>query len=150
MNPDSLPPAKGYAQVVVSEGSKIVWISGQVSLDRNGELVGRDSFRVQTEQAFRNIQEALAAAGATFGDVVKLDYYVTDCSPANIAIIRDVRQSFLANASQPSSTLVGVQALFRDDLSIEIQAIAVVTENARNQPNDRVNVPPNPCRRQSI
>src|SRR5947209_420763 len=76
INPQSLPPTKGYAHVVVSEGSKIIWISGQVSVDQNGEIVGRESFQTQTEQAFRNVHEALVAIGATFKDVVKLDYYV--------------------------------------------------------------------------
>jgi enamine deaminase RidA (YjgF/YER057c/UK114 family) len=66
-SPPSLPPTKGYSQVVeVPAGARLVYISGQVPLDKDGNLVGVGDFRRQAEQVFANLEVALKEAGATF------------------------------------------------------------------------------------
>lgn len=102
----------------------MLFIAGQVPLDSTGALVGAADVRAQTVQVFENLRRALAAAGATFRDVVKLNFYVLDVS--QIAIIRDVRDRYVNTASPPASTLVEVRGLFRPDVSLEVEAVAVV------------------------
>jgi enamine deaminase RidA (YjgF/YER057c/UK114 family) len=73
---------------------------------------------------FENLRRALAAGGATFRDVVKLNYYVVDA--AQVPVLREVRDRYVNTAAPPASTLVEVRRLFRDDLLLEVEAVAVV------------------------
>ena len=105
----------------------MVFISGQVAFNVKGELVGAGDLKAQTTQAFENMKTVLAGSGATFADVVKLSYFVKNYDPAKIGVIRSVRDSYLPKGQPPpTSTRVGVQSLFREDVLIEIEAIAVV------------------------
>lgn len=124
-SPSTLPPARGYSQVVeVPGGSRLVYLSGQVGLDSAGRVVGAGDLRAQTRQTFENLRRALAAVGATFADVVKLTYYVLDAT--QVGVVREERDRVVNVAAPPASTLVEVRRLFRDDLLIEIEAVAVV------------------------
>jgi enamine deaminase RidA (YjgF/YER057c/UK114 family) len=125
VNPATLPPAHGYSQLVeVPAGQRLVFISGQVPLDRQGRLVGPLFFGRQAEQVFANLEAALKEAGATFADVVKLTYYVTDVS--HLATLRAVRDRYVNPAAPPASTLVEVPHLFRADVMLEVDAVAAV------------------------
>jgi 2-iminobutanoate/2-iminopropanoate deaminase len=125
LNPATLPPARGYTQVVeVPAGERMVYISGQVPLDQNGNVVGAGNFRRQAEQVFVNLDRALAAVGATFADVVKINYYIRDVS--HLADLRAVRDQHVNTAAPPASTLVEVSHLFREDVLLEIEAVAAV------------------------
>jgi enamine deaminase RidA (YjgF/YER057c/UK114 family) len=124
INPDALSAPRGYSHVVIASGGRTIYVSGQVPLDRTGALVGAGDLAAQTQQVFENLRAALSAAGATFGDVVKLTYYVLDAS--KVQVVRDVRDTFIDASHPPASTLVEVRRLFRDDLLIEIDAIAHV------------------------
>ena len=129
INPDGVVKSPSYSQAIVVSGGKMVFVSGQVALNAKGELVGSGDLKAQTIQAFENMKAVLAASGATFGDVVKVSYFVKNYDPAKIAVIRSVRDSYLPKGQPPpASTLVGVQSLFRDDVLIEIEAIAVVSK----------------------
>jgi enamine deaminase RidA (YjgF/YER057c/UK114 family) len=121
-NPPTLGTPPGYSQVVVVTGGSTIYVSGQVALDRSGNLVGADDLRAQAQQVFANLHAALAAAGATFADVVKLNLYVLDAS--QIAVIREVRDAFVNTANPPASTLVEVRRLAREEFLIEVEAIA--------------------------
>jgi enamine deaminase RidA (YjgF/YER057c/UK114 family) len=124
-NPPSLPPARGYSQIVeVPPASRLVYIAGQVALDSAGRLVGPGDVRAQAAQVFENLRRALAAVGATFSDVVKLNYYLLDATQA--PVLREVRDRFVNTAAPPASTLVEVRRLFRDDVLLEIEAVAVI------------------------
>ena len=125
LNPPTLPPSHGYTQVVdVPAGSRLLYISGQVPLDSAGNLVAPGDFRGQAEQVFANLGHALAAAGATFADVVKLTYFVRDVS--HLPDLRAVRDRHINGAAPPASTLVEVSHLFRDDVLLEVEAVAAV------------------------
>ncbi len=125
-NPTSLCPTSGWTHVVSVSGGKTVYISGQVGIDKNGEVVGKGDMQRQTEQAFENVRLALEAAGATFENVVKTNLYVVGLHNEHVPIIREVRSRFISAEQPPASTLVGVSALVGTDWLIEIEAVAVL------------------------
>jgi enamine deaminase RidA (YjgF/YER057c/UK114 family) len=126
LNPPELCPTFGWTHVVASRGGKTIHVSGQVGIDAAGKIVGKDDLKAQTEQAFRNISTALAAAGASFTDVVKTSLFVVGLKPEHVPIIREVRGRYVSADHPPASTLVGVSALVGPDWLIEIEATAVV------------------------
>lgn len=128
LNPPQLCPTFGWTHVASVTGGKTIYVSGQVSINERGEVVGKGDMRAQTDQAFRNIALALAAAGATFRDVVKTNLYVVGLRPEHVPIIREVRSRYVSSEHPPVSTLVGVSALVGPDWLIEIEAVAVVPE----------------------
>src|SRR5262245_1006977 len=83
----------GYSHVVSVQGGRTLYISGQLALDKEGKLVGRGDFRAQVKQVFENIKTRLEEAGASFNDVVKLNYYITDSS--DLPAVREVRNSYI-------------------------------------------------------
>jgi enamine deaminase RidA (YjgF/YER057c/UK114 family) len=128
LKPDGLAAAKGYTHVVVAHPGKVVFVSGQVANNPQGQLVGKDDLKAQTVQVFENLKTALAAAGATFNDVVKITWYVKAYKPEYLGMLRDVRNQYVNQVAPPASTLVGVTSLFQDDYLIEVDAIAVLPE----------------------
>jgi enamine deaminase RidA (YjgF/YER057c/UK114 family) len=98
-----------------------VWTSGQVPLDADGRLA--EGWEAQTRAAFENVGRALRAGGADWPDVVKLTIYVVDVS--ELATIRAVRDEFVDTSSPPTSSLVQVAGLFRADVLIEVEAVAM-------------------------
>lgn len=125
-NPPTLSKPTGYTHVVEVSGSvKTIYISGQIAFDKDGVLVGAGDMKAQAEQVFRNLEAALAAAGAKFSDVVKMNTYTTDMSQAQA--IRDARAKYLADPT-PASTLVQVVRLARPELMLEIEVVAVVPD----------------------
>jgi enamine deaminase RidA (YjgF/YER057c/UK114 family) len=121
--PPGVAPSNGYTHVVAGTG-RLVAISGQIALDEAGQLVGRDDAEAQARQVFANLRSCLTAAGATFDNVIKLTCFVTDM--AWLPVIRSVRDTFVDTARPPASTAVQVTALFRPDLLVEIDALAVI------------------------
>ena len=128
LNPSALCPTFGWTHVVSATGGKTIYISGQVSVDEKGEVVGKGDMKRQTEQAFENIRLALASAGGSFQDVVKTNIYVVGLRPEHVPIIREIRGRYIWTENPPSSTLVGVSALVGPDWLIEIEAVAVMDE----------------------
>jgi enamine deaminase RidA (YjgF/YER057c/UK114 family) len=126
LKPEGLAPATGYSHVVVTQPGKLVFIAGQVASNRRGQLVGKDDLRAQTVQVFENIKTALAAAGATLDDVVKINYYVKGYKPESLATVREVRNLYVNKAAPPASVLVGVTSLVQEDYLIEVDAVAVI------------------------
>ncbi|MCU0647048.1 MAG: RidA family protein [Gemmatimonadaceae bacterium] len=123
-NPPTLSPTTGYSHVVEATGGRTIWISGQVALDSTGALVGAGDVQKQVEQVYENLRRALAAAGATFADVVKMNTYMLDA--ANVGVLREVRAKYLRPDQLPASTFVAVSGLARPEWLVEIEVIAVV------------------------
>lgn len=124
-NPPTIHAPQGYSQVVeVPPGSRMLFLSGQAALDIDGDLVGRGDFAAQAVQVFENIRLALAAVGADFSHVVKLNFYILDV--AHLPTLREVRDRYVDLAAPPASTLVEVRRLFREDVMLEIEAVAVL------------------------
>jgi enamine deaminase RidA (YjgF/YER057c/UK114 family) len=116
----------GFSHVVEVRGGRTLYIAGQLALDKDGNLVGRDDFRAQVEQVFKNLKARLEEGGASFKDVVKLNYYLTDDSDRQA--FRETRNSYINLENPPASTFVIVKRLVREEYLIEIEAIAVVNE----------------------
>jgi enamine deaminase RidA (YjgF/YER057c/UK114 family) len=126
LNPPGISAPRGYTHVVVARGGKTVYISGQVALNAAGDIFGAGDLRAQTVQVFENLKTALAAAGATFTDVVKVNTYVVNLKAQDLQVLREVRSHYLPQQNPPASTLVGVTALAGPDFLIEVEAVAVV------------------------
>jgi len=123
--PKTLPPTASYSHTaIVPASAKTIFISGQVPMDMTGALVGEGDFKRQAEKVFENIDIALADAGTTFDNVVKLGMYLTDMS--NLGTLREVRDRFIQLKAPPTSTLVQVTAFFNPAILFEMDAIAVI------------------------
>jgi enamine deaminase RidA (YjgF/YER057c/UK114 family) len=123
LNPDAIPKPSGYTHVVEVTGpGRIVYIAGQLGFGRDGRV---GDFRAQTAQAFENLKSALAAVGATFDDVVKLNNYLVDIQK-NIPIFREVRDKYVNVGAPPASTTIGVPGLARDSALFEVEAIVML------------------------
>jgi enamine deaminase RidA (YjgF/YER057c/UK114 family) len=131
--PEGVAPGVGYTQVVTGTG-RLVAVSGQIALDEDGEVVGKGDPEAQARQVFGNLQRCLAAAGSTFGDVMKLTYYVTDV--AYMPAIRAARAEFAADRPLPAGTAVQVVALVRPDLLLEVDALALVADAGPDDPGE--------------
>ena len=127
INPDAVSKPGAYTHVVQATGSRIVFISGQVALDKDGNLVGAGDLAAQAEQVFKNLQACLTSVGATFADVTKMTTFIVGYQAArDRSVLGAVRQKYLPGSNPPASTLVGVQALASPDIMIEIEATAVL------------------------
>src|SRR5712692_5620998 len=125
-NPPGLSTPRGFSHAVSVTGGRTIYIAGQVAYNAQGEVVGKGDLRAQARQAFENLRIALAAAGGSFKDLVKINTYVVGYKPDQLPILREVRAEMLKDLTPPASTLAGVQSLVNPDLLIEIEAIAVV------------------------
>jgi enamine deaminase RidA (YjgF/YER057c/UK114 family) len=117
MNPEAIAKPGGYSHVVE--------IAGQLGLKPDGKIAG--DFRAQCVQAFENLKSALAAVGATFDDVVKLNNYLIDIK-ANLGIYREVRDKYVNVKAPPASTTIGIPALAREDAHYEVEAVVMLAK----------------------
>jgi reactive intermediate/imine deaminase len=124
LTPDTMPKSVGYSQVAVVTGGTIVFVAGQVALDKSGNVVGKEDFHAQVQQVFENLKAAIEASGGTFNDVVKLNSYLLDLS--HLPEFREVRDRYINVKNPPASTAVQVPKLFRPEFLVEIEAVAVV------------------------
>lgn len=122
-------PGPGFAHAVTTTG-RLAFVSGQVALDADGQLVGPGDLAAQTAQALRNLHRILGALGADWPDVVRFAWYVLDAS--SVQVIRDVRDEFirpsLGDRPNPASTLVQVAALFRPEFLVEVDAVVALPD----------------------
>jgi len=127
INPDGVSKPGAYTHVVAAQGSRLVFISGQVALDKDGNLAGPGDLGRQAEQVFENLKSCLASVGATFADVTKMTTFIVSYRPSvDRAILGAVRQRYLPSENPPASTLVGVQSLATPEIMIEIEATVVL------------------------
>ena len=130
INPQALGKPPGYTHVVeITAPGRIVYIAGQLGIDREGKL-GSD-IRRQAVQAFENLKNALAAVGADFRHVVKFNNYLVD--RAHLPIFREVRDSYLPANNRPASTTIAISGLAREGALIEIEAVAALPAAARSK-----------------
>ena len=129
--PDGVAAGRGYSQVVTGRG-RLVVISGQVAQDESGELVGPGDPAAQARQVFENLRRCLAQAGAGFGDVLKLTFFVLDV--ADLPAVRAARDAVIDTARPPASTAVQVAALFAPGYVLEVEAWALVDDLSAPHP----------------
>lgn len=127
LRPPSLYPTFGYSHAVTVEGpGRLVFLSGQVPFDMQNRVVGEGNFDAQATAVFDNLGRALEEAGACFGDVVKMVYYVVGFEESLRARLAAVRDRYLSVDHPPASVLLGVAALAVPGIHIEIEATAFV------------------------
>jgi len=125
-NPPNVFTSPSYSHVASVTGGRTIHVSGQVAFDVEGNVVGKGDMRAQVRQVYENVAASLAAAGATFADVVKVNTYVVGLNPGVVAAIREARAPFMPRSRMPASTMVATPALIHPDLLIEVEVIACV------------------------
>ena len=131
LNPKTLisPGGAAYSHVAKVNKGSTVYVSGQVSSDATGKLIGEGDFEAQVEQVFRNLKIAVEAAGGTMADIVKLNYYVVaELDPATVPKLRPIRDRYINVENPPASTFLVVARLMRPGWLIEIEAVAAIEE----------------------
>ena len=119
--PGQAEPISHYTDAV--RAGDLLFVSGCVPVDGDGKLVGGDDAAAQARQVLANVGSVLAAAGATFADVVKVTVYLTDIGDRTR--INPVRREVFGD-TRPASTLVEVSALAIPGARVEIDAIALL------------------------
>ena len=107
---------------------KLVYVAGQVGVDSSGNLVGEGDVVAQTRQTLKNIGHVLAAAGASFGDVVEFTTYVVG-RPSVQGYIQgrsEVYPDMYPDGDFPPNTLLVVAGLVNEDFLVEIKAVAAL------------------------
>jgi len=124
INPWTWQDRRGFTQAWrVEAPAAILFVSGQVPLDDDGNLVAPGDFDGQARRTFENLGRVLDEAGGTFGDIVKVTVYLTDM--ARLPDYGRIRAEYI-RGRPPASTAVGVTALAVPGLMIEVEAIAVL------------------------
>jgi enamine deaminase RidA (YjgF/YER057c/UK114 family) len=128
-NPDTLgKPLGQYSQITRVKASEFLFIAGQVATNQAGQVVGAGDFDAQCVQTFANIEAALKACGATFGNVVEFTTYLT--SPADIASFMKFRlrefPRLFPTGLYPPNTLLIIERLVKDEFWIEVQTVAAL------------------------
>jgi enamine deaminase RidA (YjgF/YER057c/UK114 family) len=125
-NPDELHGTPGYHHVTTVSADKLVFLAGQVPLDRAGALVGAGDVLAQAEQVAANTLLALRSAGLTPSHVVRTVIYVVGDQPVLAAVWRRLHETPLAPAFTTASTLLGVAALGFAGQLVELDVTAAV------------------------
>jgi 2-iminobutanoate/2-iminopropanoate deaminase len=109
--------------VSVTGAQRQIFIAGQVSRDRDGNVVGKGDMRAQIAQVGENLKMCLEAAGATLADLVRTNTYTTNIDEFYKHM--DIRQRYFGPA-KPTSSTIGVSRLSHPDFLVEVDAIAMV------------------------
>jgi 2-iminobutanoate/2-iminopropanoate deaminase len=124
IQPPTVHDTKAYSYSHAVRMGDLIFVSGQVGRDRNGELLGKGDARVQTEQAFANLKLILEAAGSGLHKVGKVTVFTTSLEYR--PIIHEVRSRIFQEVGHlPASTLAVVSSLAFPDWLVEIEAIAM-------------------------
>ena len=123
-SPKLSKPSGVFSPGVKVPAGQLVFVSGQVARNVQGETVGKGDIKAQTRQVLENIQSVLEAAGAAMDDVVKVSVFVTNLEE-HFSQIHEIRSQYFKK-DYPASTMVEVKALANKDLWIEMEAIAVI------------------------
>jgi enamine deaminase RidA (YjgF/YER057c/UK114 family) len=129
INPSTLPKPHGYAQIVVAAGGSLVFVSGQVALGTDEKLVGgSQDYRAQAKQTAANIYTAVAEAGGSAADIVRLMLYVVDPAEENLEQLYAGLGEAAAEAGAKTTamTLIGVTGLSVPGAVVEMDATAVI------------------------
>jgi enamine deaminase RidA (YjgF/YER057c/UK114 family) len=139
-----LGPVLGmYSHGMVAAPGAIVVVAGQVGADAGGRPVGPGDVGAQTRQALANVDAVLRAAGASMGDVVRFQTFLTHASDIDgfMQARRDVFPTYFPDGVYPPNTLLIVSRLVQPELLVEIEAMAVKGARAAAAPASRAQRP---------
>ena len=129
-SPAGLQPGTPYAHVAVGTGTRHVHVSGQVARSAEGEPLAAGDLAGQVAEVLRNTARALTGAGASFEDVLRMTFYVTDWAPERIAPFMDgiarVTDELELPQPLPPASLIGVDYLFEPDVLVELEVTAIL------------------------
>ncbi len=126
-NPDTLgAPLGQYSQVTRVKASEFLFIAGSLAADRQGNIIGAGDFDAQCVQVFANIEKALAAEGAGWGDIVQFTTYLVHSQDISRFMTYRLREfpAMFPGGAYPPNTLLIVDRLVKEDFLVEVQAIA--------------------------
>ena len=129
VNTDKAPqPLGAYSQAIRVRAGELVYVAGQVGVDRDGNLAGDGSMAAQTRQTYENIRGILEAVGASFSDVVEFTTYVVgrESVQSFMAARADVFPSLFPDGDYPPNTLLVIEGLVREEFLVEIKAVAAL------------------------
>jgi 2-iminobutanoate/2-iminopropanoate deaminase len=121
---DQAPAPVGPYNQAIAVSGQMLFVAGQIALNpQTGEIVGAEDVKQQTQQVMANLQAILAAAGASFADVVKTSVFLADMN--DFAAVNTVYAQYFDEATAPARACVEVSRLPKDVL-VEIECIAVI------------------------
>lgn len=118
----------GFSQIVIAEGKRTAYFSGQVAWDANKQIVGKGNFAAQVEKSFENLQTAVRLAGGTMDHVAALRIYIVypKLTEGEDVAISNALKKYFPGSAPPVSTWIGVYSLANPDFLIEVEATAVL------------------------
>jgi len=130
-------PFGAFSMGVIQGDGQLVYLKGQVALDKDGQVVGKGDMRAQTRKTLENIQAVLASVGGKMTDIVSLTHYVTDIEL--FMKTGDIRREFFTEPF-PATTTVQIVRLYHAELLVEITATAEVPRDRFRRPTERTAV----------
>ncbi len=121
IRPTTVHPVKAYSHAI--RNGNILHIAGQVSLDREGNLVGKGDIKAQAEQVYVNLKGVVEAAGGTLASIAKITTYTTN--RAYRPVTSEVRAKYFPT-DPPASTFLVITSLAEPDYLLEVEAVAVL------------------------
>lgn len=131
INPENTSPAQGlYSNLTKVRAGDLYYISGQLSVGYDGEVVGKGDFDAQFKQVFKNLGDVLTAVGCDFNDVAKFNTYLVASQHIDnfMKNRRELFPSLFATADYAPNTLLVVDRLVKEDFLIEVEAVARVRD----------------------
>jgi enamine deaminase RidA (YjgF/YER057c/UK114 family) len=116
----------GFSQMVIVNGGKVVYLSGQVAWNASQQIVGPGDLRSQTRQALENVKTAMEAAGGQLTDVVSMRIYIVEDALSESRHVSEALRDTFSPDQAPATTWTGVPALADQEFLIEIEAIGVI------------------------
>ena len=123
ITPAEAKPVANYKMATRMEGGRLLYISGQVAWDADGNIVGKGDIGVQARQVFQNLRRVLQATGGDLSHLLKITTYITKIE--DFPAVAEVRSSVF-QGELPASTLIVVKNLFHPDFLIEVEGVAVI------------------------
>ncbi len=126
INPKSIcePLFNAYSNGIAARGNRILFIAGQVAMDKNGKIIGIRDIRAQTRLVFENIKAIVEDAGGSMENIVKTTTFMTNLD--DYYGYAEIRSQYFNKQPIPGGTVVEVKSLFPKDVLIEIEGIAVL------------------------
>lgn len=125
-SPAGLAQGTPYHHVSIATGTRQLHVAGQVGGHADGTPLAA-TLRGQVSQSLRNCDTALRANGASWADVVRMTFYVTQWEPEHMGdLLADVAGETGPELPMPPATLIGVEALYAPDVLVEIEVTAVL------------------------
>lgn len=129
VNPAQAPrPLGAYSNAVRVKAGELIYIAGQVGVDAQGNLVGKGDVQTQTRQVFANLGQILTSLGASFSNVIEFTTYLVGRESVQpfMAARTELFPRLFPQQDYPPNTLLIVQGLVREELLVEIKAVAAL------------------------